>query len=85
LLKGALSQNQVADKLEINSQEVDSYQENRKMLAIPLENGDYCYPKQQFYNDQLIEGLTSVLAAFKDLTPHHPTIFFNYRRCSAKQ
>jgi hypothetical protein len=69
MLEGALSPKEAAQKLGVNQEELDLLRQNKKILAITTKSKVYLYPKQQFHNNKLPEGLERVLDALGDLAP----------------
>lgn len=57
---GVLSASEVAKLLGIQRQAVDKRRANNRLLAF-RRAGDWQYPQCQFYNGEVIEGLTEVL------------------------
>lgn len=63
-----LTSAQVADLLGIKRQAIDKRRKAGKLLGIRM-GSDWCYPAFQFTDDDVLEGLPAVLAAFEGAEP----------------
>ncbi len=71
----ALKSNEVALLLDMTRQNVDKYRLGGKLLGVSLNKRGYRYPLWQFTEGQILPGLTSVLAAMKDISDWGKLLF----------
>ena len=71
----ALKSSEVALLLDMTRQNVDKYRLGGKLLGVSLNKRGYRYPLWQFTEGQILPGLTSVLAAMKDISDWGKLLF----------